>query len=674
MRSAWLLLWSAAIFTQSGTGEAKLPPGARLAPDMGPSCPACSDFYQYANGGWLARQRIPEGQSAWSTYDEVDERVRTDLQRIIADGRRAAAAGKSGNLAKIGRFYESCMDEAAADRAGIAPVADDLRTLRGMRTSADVAAQIRRLDVRLPELLFATSIEADPLHPDRMMMHFWQGGISLPEARLYADSGDEGVKARRTLLETAERMFVLSGVDPATAKADAARVLAMEADLAAASRTPEALRDQKANMHPMSLAEINALTPHWDWAAYLRALHAPASAPLDIGQPEFFRAMDKLFADRAPADWSAYLRWRLLKVASPWLSKSFREARQDYSAHFSGAKGKTPRELHCNDALNFVMGRAVGHEYLDRRFTPQSRQRGERMVANLKLSMAERIKAATWMTPATRQKALKKLSTVQVYLGGPTKVPDYSTLIAEKGPFWANMSRGYEYITYWYTEKLRHPVDPAEWYHLPQDISGGADFERNSFQYPAGKFQPPFFNPEADDALNYGALGATMGHELTHLFDDRGRMHDEKGRLHDWWTTADIAAYEKRSDRVVAAFEGYRVGAERVNGKLTVSENIADLGGLTIAFYALQRELAGKPRVKIEGFTPEQRFFLAWARNFRQIQTPERLRRQVRSDEHSPSAARVNVPLSNMPEFQRAFGCKPGEALYRSAKARVRVW
>lgn len=642
--------------------------------DMEQTCAACRDFYRYANGGWLARQHIPEGRAVWSSYDEADERVRADLKQIVDDAQRAATAGDQGTLGKIGTFYKTCMDKAAADRDGAAPVAADLEALRKAKSMADITALIRRLDVRLPEMLFATSVEADAMHPERMMLHFWQGGLSLPEASLYSDTGKEGAEARAMLVSTAARMFGLSGMTQAEANENAVRVLTMETELAAASRSAEGLRDQRENYHPFTLAEARALTPHWDWAAYISEIGAPATAPIDIAQPEFFRAVENMLTRHPPADWSAYVQWRLLKGASPWLSKPFRDARDAFSAHFSGAKGASPREVNCNEALNYAMGRAVGQIYLKRTFTPEARIRGERMVANLVAAMAQRIREARWMTPATRQKALRKLSTVKVYLGGPTRVPDYSLLKVTNGPFWANMSRGYAFVTYWYTDKLRRPSDRGDWYKLAQDVSGGADFERNAFQYPAGKFQPPFFDPKADDALNYGALGATMGHELTHLFDDRGREHDENGKLRDWWTPADVAAYKKRSDSMVAQFTGYRVNGEKVNGKLTVSENIADLGGLTIAYYALQRELAGKPRKRIDGFTPEQRFFLAWARNFRQLQTPDRLRRQVRSDEHSPSLARVNGPLSNMAEFDQAFGCKPGDAMYRSPRERVRIW
>jgi putative endopeptidase len=674
-----ILLITGFVAAAQAASSAPLSPAPTPAPgwqmeSLDPGCPACRDFYRFANGGWADHATIPEGRSAWSTYDEVDEWVRKDLEKIIAEGSAAAAAGQTGNLAKIGTFYSSCMDEARADREGSAPVADELKRIQAMRTTADVTSEIRRLNMVLPELLFWTDVGADPMNPSRSMLEFGQGGLSLPETSLYADSGKEGQEARETLRGTAAEMFRLSGMQEAAAATAADRVVAIETELARASKPPEALRDQKANYHPMTIAEANALTPHWDWPAYLQTIGAPADAPLEIGQPEYFAALDRMIAAHSPADWAAYFQWHVLRRASPWLSKPFREARQSFSRHFSGAKGTAPREVRCMDALNYGLGEALGDIYRQRHFPPEAERRAERMVANLKAAMADRINQATWMSPATRRKALKKLAAMNVYVGGPAKIRDYQSLPVVDGPFWTNMSAAYGATTRYVTGKLGKPTDRGDWYILPQTISGAADFERNAFYYPVGKFQPPFFDAGADDALNYGALGATMGHELTHLFDDRGRAHDETGRLRDWWNARDVAAYKARAKKVVDEFEGYRVGSERVKGALTVSENIADLGGLTIAYYALERELAGKPRTKIDGFTPEQRFFLAWARNFREVTTPEQLRRQVRSDEHAPSIARVNVPLSNMPEFQKAFGCKPGGPMYRAPKDRARIW
>jgi len=674
MRASFGILAAVASLAQPEAASTAPISSALNTADMDVSCPACQDFNRFANGGWIDRTAIPAGRSSWSTYDEVDANVRHDLDAIIADGIAAAHAGRKDDLAKIGTFYSSCMDLAGADRQGIEPLGADLARIDDIRTTADATELLRQFSLFLPGFLFVADVSSDPSDSRRMMLHFSQGGLTLPEATLYTDPGKEGKEARDILRRTAVTLFQRSGLDAARAADDAERLISLETALARATLPPEQTRDPQANYHPMTLAEANRLTPHWDWAAFLAATGATKSAPLDVAQPGFFTAMDHEIATRDPADWAAYLRWSLLLSASPWLSKPFRDARLAFRQHFSGATGDISRAERCSYALNDGMGRALGAIYQQRHFSPQSKRRGERMVANLKAAMAERIREAKWMAPATRAKALTKLAAMRIYLGGPAKAPDYSALDVTNGPFWANTARANAFNTRYYTALLTHPVDRELWYLLPQDVSGGADPSRNVFHYPTGKFQPPFFDPKADDALNYGALGATMGHELTHLFDDQGRQYDAQGNLRDWWTPADAAAYKRRAQRLIDQYNATVVNGEHVNGALTVGENIADLGGLTIAFHALQRELKGKPSRRIDGYTPEQRFFLAWARNFRERATQETIRRQVRSDVHSPSEARVNVPFSNMPEFHRAFGCKPGDKMYRSPADRARVW
>jgi len=669
-----VLIAAVASLTQASTPPAGKPSGALNPADMDPDCAACSDFNRFANGGWLDRATIPAGRGSWSTYHEVDRDVRSDLDAIVQEGVAAARAGSTGDLAKIGTYYATCMDEAAADRAGAEPLRADLARLDSIRTPADVTAALRYYGTILPDFVFHADIGTDLDNPRRMMLHLAQGGLTLPEETLYFDQGKEGQEARDTLRKTATEMFRQSGLEPARAAANADRVLEVETALAAATLPPEKLRDSRANFHPITLAELQRQTPHWDWASHLESLGAPQTVALDLSQPAFFAALDKALVEREPTAWAAYMRWHLLRASSRWLSKPFRDSRQAFSAHFTGSKGEQPRSEQCTDALSDGLGRLLGAIYQKRHFSSESRRRGERMVVNLKAAMADRIRTTTWMTPITRRKALAKLAAMQVYLGGPAKAPDFSALEVKDGPFWANVARANVFSTRYYTGLLARPVDRSQWYLLPQDVSGGADYSRNVFHYPTGKFQPPFFDPTNDDALNYGALGATMGHEITHLFDDQGRQFDAEGRLRDWWTEADDKAYKARAGRLAAQYDATIVGGERVNGRLTIGENIADLGGLTIAYYALQRELRGKPRRLIDGFTPEQRFFLAWARNFRERVTPESLRRQVKSDEHAPSEARILIPLANMPEFQRAFGCKPGDKRFLAPAGQVRIW
>jgi putative endopeptidase len=666
---------AAAIALADPPGTSAIERGSALkVAEMDRECPSCRDFNRFANGGWIDRATLPPGRSNWSTYDEVDRDVRRDLDLIISEGVAAARAGRKDELAKIGTYYSTCMDEARADREGSDPLRADLARIDGIHTRADVTEMLSQFSLFLPDFFFSSNIGSDPSDSRRMMLTFVQGGLSLPEATLYADAGKEGQDARDTLRRAATQLFRLSGLDEARAAADAERLLSLETELAKATLPPEQTRDPQANHHPMTRAELNRLTPHWDWGRFIATIGAPSSVALSVGQPGFFKAMDRALAERDPADWAAYLRWNLLVSSAPWLSKPFRDTRRAFTQHFSGAQGDISRAEKCSYALNDGFGRALGAIYQKRHFSTESKRRGERMVANLKWAMGQRIREAKWMTPSTRAKALAKLAAMRVYLGGPKDTPDFSGLQVADGPFWANKARANAFTTRYYTGLLAHPVSREQWYLLPQDVSGGADPSRNVFHYPTGKFQPPFFDAKADDALNYGALGATMGHEITHLFDDQGRQYDARGNLRDWWTAADAKAYKEKARRLVEQFNATTVGGEQVNGALTLGENIADLGGLTIAYYALQRELKGKPRRLIDGFTPEQRFFLAWARNFRERATPESIRRQVRSDVHSPSEARVNVPLSNMPEFQRAFGCKPGDEMYRRPTDRARIW
>lgn len=668
-----IVLFAALLLVASPAGSSE-PTSRWQTADMRPSCGACTLFYRYANGGWLDSTSLPAGKSRWGTYDEVAAAIRAKLERIVEDGQAAAADGGQGNLAKIGTFYSSCMNQAAADQAGLGPVRDELAAIERIRTREDVAAAIRRLKLAVPDLLFWADVETDPFDPRRHMLHVNQAGLSLPEAELYASSEPEGREAVEALQKAAAQVFELSGSTPAAASADAQRLVALERALAAATVPPQQTRDVRANTNPMDVAAANRLTPHWDWISYFRSAGASTSSALNVRQPRFFAGLDRALATRSVEEWRAYLKWHLLYAAAPWLSEPLRDAHFAFDSSFSGTKEPQPRHQQCMAALNDAMGPALGAIYLDRHFTAEARQRGERMAANLKAVMAQRIDEAEWMSRATRAKALVKLEEVRFYLGGPTRIPDYSTLDVVPGPLWGNVAAANRFATRHYAARLSQPTRRDEWYMLPQSYSGAADHGRNSFQYPAGKFHPPFFDPDADDALNYGALGATMGHELTHLFDDRGRQYDEHGALNDWWAPGDSAAFTARAEALRRQFDRIRINGEAVNGTLTLSENVSDLGGLTIAYHALQHELQGKPRRLIDGFTPEQRFFLAWARNFRQISTPEHMRRQLRGGQHAPAEARVNGPLANMPEFHAAFGCRAGDPMYREPGERARIW
>lgn len=644
--------------------------------NMDTTCRACQDFYRYANGGWMARNPIPATRSGWSSYDEVGERTRAELKRILEEAAAAAGRGERGTpTAKLGMLYATCMDTARAGREGAAPVAGALARIAALREQGQIQDEVARQHLEGIGTLFFFWADADARDTRRTLGTAWQGGLSLNDRELYLGADSAARETRAAFRDHVAAMLARAGLPAAEARADAERVLALEMALARATRPRVELRDPRAVYHPMTPARAGALTPHWDWARYLASSGAPADAPLNVAQPAFFAALDSMLARRPMEEWRAYLRWRVVSAAASWLSPEISAAQFAFYSRFSGTRRQAPRWERCMGAANELMGEALGKAYVERTFTPRARARGEEIIANLKAVLRERLGSLEWMEDATRTAAIAKLDSMGAHVGGPEAWPDYAELVVEDGSFLDNVRRASAYATRRDLAGIGRPTDRARWYQLPQTASGAYDGLRNRLVYPAAKFQAPFFDPLADDAVNYGALGATIGHEIVHGFDDQGRQYDAAGNLRDWWTPGDAARFRERADRLAAQYEAYPVlDSLHVDGRLTLGENIADLGGVTLAYHALQRSLRGKPRQTIDGFTPEQRFFLSWAQNWRANVRPERLRTQLRTDPHAPSHLRVLGPLSNLPEFAAAFGCKPGDRMVREDAERVRIW
>ncbi|HET7233529.1 MAG TPA: M13 family metallopeptidase, partial [Longimicrobium sp.] len=417
------------------------------------------------------------------------------------------------------------------------------------------------------------------------------------------------------------------------------------------------------------------LTPHLDWAVFLAGVGAPANAEINAAQPDFLREADRLLAEAPMEQWRAYLRWRVLNNAAEFLSKPFADADFRFDARFSGATQPSPRWRRCAYLTSGALGPALGRLYGQRVFTPVARARAREMIDNLRAVLRERIGGLQWMGPRTRAQALDKLDKLEARLGYPETIPDYAPLAIPAGSIIPALRAVAVFENDRDVAKIGKPTDRTEWFTTPQRISGSYSASLNVLTYPAAKFQPPFFDPEADDAVNYGALGSTIGHEISHGFDDEGRQYDADGNRRDWWTAEDAARFNERAERMVEQYNGYVVvDTVHINGKLTLGENIADMGGVTLSYYALQRALRGKPRTLIDGLTPEQRFFISWAQNWRETNRDTRLRTQVRTDPHSPSRFRVIGPLSNLPEFARAFGCQAGDPMVRPEGARVELW
>ncbi|HTM58585.1 MAG TPA: M13 family metallopeptidase, partial [Candidatus Udaeobacter sp.] len=502
-----------------------------------------------------------------------------------------------------------------------------------------------------------------------------QGGLGLPDRDYYFRADSQSTALRSAYRIHIERTLALSGIPAAESRPAAERILGLETALAAASRTNVEVRDPKSNYHAMSRSQLAALSPRVAWKEYFGALGTPELGTLNVAQPGFFHALDSLWSAVPLEDWKLYLRWHAARFASPWLSSAFVNENFSFESRLTGEKELKPRWKRCMAATDVALGEALGRQFVARYFTPATRQRALAMIGNLEAALRERLGTLEWMSDSTRTQALAKLRAFQRKIGYPDRWRDYSRLSVAPGSFLANRenAEGFEFRRR--LAKIGKPVDRTEWTMTPPTVNAYYNSSMNEIVFPAGILQPPFFDPQADDAFNYGGIGTVIGHEMTHGFDDRGRQFDAAGNLRDWWTPADADRFKARAGRIIDQFNGYvAVDTVHVNGRLTTGENIADLGGLAIAYRAYQHARAGHPEPVVDGFTGDQRFFLAFAQIWREQVRPELARQDAATNPHSPGRWRVNGPLSNLPEFARAFGCREGDAMVRADDLKVRIW
>ena len=504
-----------------------------------------------------------------------------------------------------------------------------------------------------------------------------QGGLSLPNRDYYTKTDERSQQLREEFRKHVTRMFELVGDSPDKAAANANAVIAIETQSARNSRTPVELRDTTKQYNKMGAAQLKELTPDFSWADYFGAVGAPKNSEINVAQPEFFRAMNGMLVNVSLDDWKAYLRWHLVNHSAPYLSGKFVDENfAFFRGTLSGVKEQQPRWRRCVLATDQMLGEALGKIYVDKFFSPATKTRVQQMVNNVTTSFRDHLSSLSWMGDQTRKEALTKLDKITAKIGYPDKWRDYSALQIDRAPYVTNVLRASGFLFRREIEKIGRPVDRSEWYLTTPTVNAYYDSSINEIVFPAGRLQPPFFNPEADDAVNYGAIGAVIGHELTHGFDDDGRHFDAAGNLRDWWQPEDAKKFEERASCVIRQFDGYKVDDTlSVNGKLVAGESIADLGGLGIAYDAFQNTLKGKPRPPdIDGLTAEQRFFLAYAVSRLELFRPEAARLQVNTGAHPLSRFRTNGPLSNMPEFAKAFSCKEGDPMVRRASERCQVW
>ena len=656
------------------------------------TCAPCNDFYQFANGGWLKNHTIPNDKASLGSFGMLGDKNQDVVRGIVDDDAKLVRSGETKpgtNEWKIGTFFMACMDTVAIEKAGLAPLKSTLDAIAAVKTTDDVVKAFggagrggrgggggggRGGGGGLAP--FGVNPGSDPKNANDIILNANQGGLSLGDRDDYLKGDDRSKKLRQDYLDHVTRSLKLIGESDAAAAADAATILALETRLANVTIPRVALRDPNATYHKMALEEFQKMTPHIDWMRYLKQQGAKGVAPINVRTPTYFTALDSLIPAVPVDDWKAYLRWHATNGAMGSMGSALRNEAFRWQQVTSGVKEAQPRVKQCSQATNGALGEAVGQDYVKRNFSPAAKARATKMVDNLVNALRDRIAALDWMSQPTKDEATTKLNAFLRKVAYPDKWRDYSTLAIRTGSYAENQRAVGEWNSARSWARLGKPLDKTEWGMTPPTVNASYSPNLNQIQFPAGILAPPFFDPTADDAVNYGAIGAVIGHEMTHGFDDQGRQFDAKGNLRDWWTPDDAAKYKIAAKRVVDQFSEFTVVDDQthVNGQLTQGENIADFGGLTVAYAAMEKALGDKPRTKIDGYTPEQRFFLAWAQIWRELQRPEAQLQQVKTNPHSPGKWRVDGPLANMPEFKAAWGCKDGDAMVRAEGLRARIW
>jgi putative endopeptidase len=640
------------------------------------TCKPCEEFYKYVNNTWMAANPIPGAFPSWGRLNELSERNREVLHQILEESSAMKTAAPGSVDQKIGDYYSSCMDTTKIDAAGIHTLDAEFDRIAKVSDIPSLEAEVARLQSFGSRAMFGFGAIQDFKDSTVQTGSAGQGGIGLPDRDYYLKTDDRSVGIRDSYHKHLVKMFVLMGDAADRAEAEATTIIGIETKLATASRVRAELRDPAKNYNRMTPQELAALTPHFDWAIYFRAMGFPNIGSVNIGQPDFFKALDTRMTDVPLADWKVYLRWHLVHTAAPLIAKPFVDENFDFFGRvLTGTTEQLPRWKRCVSGTDRELGEALGQKYVARAFPPAAKARALAMVHQLIDALREDLMTLPWMSPATRTQALEKLNAIMLKIGYPDTWRDYSALQVDRTSYVMNNFHAEEFEFRRDLKKIGQPVDRTEWQLSAPTLNAYYNPLLNEIVFPAGILQPPIFDAQADDALNFGAMGAVIGHEMTHGFDDSGRQFDAKGNLRDWWTPEDAKNYQARADCIQKQFDSFVVEPGlNENGKLVLGESIGDLGGLTIAHAAFQKSQAGKPQTLVEGFTPEQRFFLAFGRVWGQNNRAEYERLLVTTDPHPLGRFRVAGPLANMPSFAAAFSCKPGDPMARPEDQRCRIW
>ncbi len=636
----------------------------------------CDDFYQYANGSWLKAHPIPADRASYGGFQELSDRNREILKKILEKTSAKTDWPKGSNEQKVGDFYAAGMDEAAIEKAGTKPLAPLFAEIDKLKTPADLPVVLADLHARGLEVGFNFRVGQDARESTRYIGILGQGGLGLPDRDYYTKEDPKSKGLRDAYRVHVAKMFELSGASPEKAKASADVVMALETKLAEPALTRVENRDPQKTYNKRTLAALASEAPGFDFPRFFTDLGTSSATEVNVRQPRFFVAFGELSRTVPAETWRTYLRWHVLRQAAPYLSKAFQEEAFAFSGKtLMGVPEQEPRWRRVQAATDQALGEALGPLYVARAFSPRAKERMRVLVENLRAALEERIDALPWMSAETKKQAQRKLAAFNVKIGYPDKWKDYSSLAISRASYAENVRNARTFETKRNLAKLGKPIDRTEWNMSPPTVNAYYSSTMNEIVFPAGILQPPFFSEDADDAVNYGGIGVVIGHEMSHGFDDSGSQYDADGNLKNWWTAEDRKAYDSRTALVVKQFDGYKPLADQaINGKLTLGENIGDLGGIKIAYAALQKALEGKPRTAIDGFTPEQRFFLSFATIWRNQSREEALRVQLNTNPHSPGKWRAIGPTSNLPEFYDAFGCAEGTPMRRAEGERPSIW
>jgi putative endopeptidase len=647
------------------------------ATDLDRSVAPCYDFYQFANGGWFKKNPIPPEYPAWGVGQKVEQLNQEVLQKILEEAAKDKNSTAGSNKQKIGDFYASCMNESQVESEGLKLLQAEFDEIAKIKDLAGLQAEIARLHRAGVNVVFGFGSQQDFKDSTQVIAAAQQGGLGLPDRDYYTREDDQSKQTRDAYIRHVTNMFKLMGDDSANAAAEAKTVMQMETSLAQASMDLVSLRDPEKIYHKLPLPQVETLTPHLSWEKYYERAGAPSVSSMNVAQPEFFKTVDTALTSIPLGDWQNYLRWHLVHSFARALPSKFVEEDFDFFGRtLTGQKEMLPRWRRCVQEADAQLGEALGQYYVQRAFPPEAKAKALEMVKNLIAALHDDLATLDWMSAATRERALQKLSAVNIKIGYPDKWRDYSAYKVDLGAYAGNVLRGNKFAFAYDIAKIGKPVNRGEWDMTPPTVNAYYNPTLNEIVFPAGILQPPYFDPQRDDAMNYGDIGGAIGHELTHGFDDEGARFDAHGNLKDWWTPEDMKNFQTRGECVARQFDSFEVEPGlHENGKLVEGESIADLGGLVIAYAAFRKSLEGRPEpAAIDGFTADQRFFISyaqgWANNFR----PEYARLIAQTNVHPIDKFRTLGPLANTPEFARAFACKAKSPMVRAEGERCRIW